>query len=234
VTSYDLGTGINAPRQGWPLNTSHTPRGFAVIGDVLYGGAATSDSPPLGNLFKTSAATGGSLSRVYPTDPSLFSRVFNLAVGSGNVAYFGTDSGTTDKSFLSLQLDGAGAVPTSVPNVGTLRSAPAIGRNDRLYTVNTLGRVEAWTASTMTSQWSADLTLILDAVDASPALDCRRDSSGQGLTDKPLGTLYVGGSSRLFALIVDSAGLDPNAPWPKYQHDARNTGNPATPITNCP
>jgi len=234
VISYDLGTGSNTPRNGWPQTTSHTPRGFAVIGDVLYGGAGTADNPALGNLFKIPAVTGGSISRVYPADTSLFSRVFNLAVGSGNVAYFGSDSGTTDKNLLSLGLDTTGVAPASVPNVGTLRSAPAIGKNDRLYTVNTQGRVEAWTASTLTSQWSADLTLILDAVDASPALDCRRDATGQGLTDKPLGTLYVGGSARLFALVVDSPGLDPNAPWPKFQHDARNSGNPATPITSCP
>ena len=49
-----------------------------------------------------------------------------------------------------------------------------------------------------------------------------------------LGTLYAASGTKLYALIVDSAGLDPMAPWPKFQHDVRNTGNPATPITNCP
>ncbi|WP_232293384.1 hypothetical protein [Stigmatella aurantiaca] len=34
------------------------------------------------------------------------------------------------------------------------------------------------------------------------------------------------------AFIVDSPGMDPSAPWPKDQHDARNTGNPVTPIAN--
>jgi hypothetical protein len=48
------------------------------------------------------------------------------------------------------------------------------------------------------------------------------------------GVLYVPAGGKLYAFVVDSAGLDPDAPWPKYQHDARNTGNPATPITQCP
>ena len=49
------------------------------------------------------------------------------------------------------------------------------------------------------------------------------------------GVLYAATTSgKVFAVIVDSPGLDPAAPWPRYQHDARNTGNPATPITNCP
>ena len=36
---------------------------------------------------------------------------------------------------------------------------------------------------------------------------------------------FANGTGWLMAYIVDSAGLDTSAPWPKYQHDARNTGN---------
>jgi hypothetical protein len=49
------------------------------------------------------------------------------------------------------------------------------------------------------------------------------------------GVLYaVTRGGRLYSLVVDSRGLDTSAPWPKYQHDARNTGNPSTPISSCP
>jgi len=49
------------------------------------------------------------------------------------------------------------------------------------------------------------------------------------------GSLYVGSlSGNMFAVVVDSPGLDSTAPWPKYQHDVRNTGNPTTPIQSCP
>jgi hypothetical protein len=70
--------------------------------------------------------------------------------------------------------------------------------------------------------------------DTSPTLDCQRDAGGAGVTGASTGTLYVVGGTKLYSFIVDSPGLDINAPWPKYQRDARNTGNPATPVTNCP
>ena len=37
-------------------------------------------------------------------------------------------------------------------------------------------------------------------------------------------------------VVIDSRGIDTQAPWPKYQHDPRNTGNSATPLTDfaCP
>jgi hypothetical protein len=58
---------------------------------------------------------------------------------------------------------------------------------------------------------------------------------GCGAFVGPLGVLYVGSvSGSLYALVVDSPGLDSTAPWPKYQHDVRNTGNPTTPIQSCP
>ena len=52
------------------------------------------------------------------------------------------------------------------------------------------------------------------------------------------GTLYVvgNGSGAVYAIIVDSRGLDVSAPWPKFQHDTRNTGNIDTPVIasgNC-
>jgi outer membrane protein assembly factor BamB len=228
VASYDLDSGSS--RVGWPQSTNHQARGLTLLGNTLYGGAGGSDNPPSGSLFKIPTA-GGGLSVVYPATGS--SRVFNLSIGSGNVAYFGAETGS-DKSLASLALDSTGAAPRNSLGAGTLRGAPVVGRNDRLYTLNTEGRVTAWTASTLTPQWSVELVLDLSAVDASPTLDCHRDASGQGLTGRSVGTLYFGGGTRLYALVVDSPGLDPNSPWPKYQHDARNTGNPATPITNCP
>ena len=42
------------------------------------------------------------------------------------------------------------------------------------------------------------------------------------------GILYIAFSSgAVVALIVDSPGLDPTSPWPKYQRTAGNHGNAA-------
>jgi hypothetical protein len=66
-------------------------------------------------------------------------------------------------------------------------------------------------------------SLALGNVVASPTLDCNRI---RGKSTPSSGTLYIATSNGyLVALIVDSHGLDPTAAWPKYQHDASNTGN---------
>jgi hypothetical protein len=228
VTSYDLATDSNAPRTNWPQDTTYLARGLALLGNTLYGGASSSDNPGQGSLFSM-PTTGGPLSIVHPNTP--VSRVFTLAIGSGNVAYFGAETSSANE-LLSLVLTTAGAMPTRAGAVGTLRGAPVVAKNDRLYTLNNQGRVAAWTASTLAPLWEADLPPGSGTADVSPTLDCRRDGAGQAVAG--LGTLYAAAATKLYALIVDSPGLDPNAPWPKFQHDARNTGNPATPITNCP
>lgn len=70
-------------------------------------------------------------------------------------------------------------------------------------------------------------------IEASMNLDCARGSDGGVATGMP-GVLYaVTRSGNVHALIVDSPGLDPAAPWPRYQHDPRNTGNPTTPLPRC-
>jgi len=229
MTSYDLATFSNAPRPGWPQGTGSLTRGIALVGDKLYAGAGNNDNPELGSLFSV-PTTGGAISPVYPGTAS--SRVFNLAIGAGDVAYFGAETATSEE-LVSLRL-GVPDSPTRVAGADTLRAAPALGKNDRLYTLNTQGRISAWAASTLGPLWNVDLQLDLSTKDTSPTLDCRRDAGGAGVAGASTGTLYFAGTTKLYAFIVDSPGLDTNAPWPKYQHDVRNTGNPATPVTNCP
>jgi len=66
-------------------------------------------------------------------------------------------------------------------------------------------------------------------------IDCTRDDTGTAISAP--GVVYVkSGSTSLSAIVVDSHGIDTTAPWPKYQHDPRNTGNVDTPMTDfvCP
>ena len=94
------------------------------------------------------------------------------------------------------------------------------------YTVTSHGSLEARGAD-LSVLWSAQVSTSAN-FRGSPVLDCERDGLGAGV-------LYAAADSGdLIALLVDSRGLDSAAPWPKYQHDVRNTGNPTTPIQSCP
>ena len=229
VTSYDIGPASGSTRAGWPQNTIDFTRALAILDDKVYGATSDTDSPTEGGLFSAPTA-GGAISSVYPAG-SANSRVFNLSIGPNNIAYFGAESTMPTKELLALPLNTPNPQIMRASGVGTLRSAPVVGKNDRLYTLSDAGRVSAWTASTLALQWSLDLTPVLANSFVSPTLDCRRNDTGQPAPGP--GVLYLGAASRLYAFIVDSPGLA-NAPWPKFQHDARNTGNPATPVTNCP
>ena len=78
----------------------------------------------------------------------------------------------------------------------------------------------------------------------SPNIDCTRAASGAPIPGRP-GVLYLVRSSRnlgafregeLFAIIVDSPGLETASIWPKAFHDPRNTNNGATNLAEftCP
>jgi hypothetical protein len=238
ITSYDIASTSNAPRANWPQDTTDFTRGLSILDETVYGGASDTDSPVEGGLFSvpTTIPTSGTITRVYP-EGAVTSRVFNMAIGLNNTAYFGAETATT-KELLALPLGTPSPQITRASNVGTLRGAPVVGKNDRLYTLNDAGRVTAWTASTLAQQWSVDVTPVVTASTVSPTLDCRRNATGQPAAGP--GTLYIAAATKLYAFIVDSPGLETGAPWPKFQRDARNTGNPGgsgtppLPITNCP
>ena len=227
VTSYMPSSQSAQPSSGWPQSLGQVTRGLALSGDRLYGSAASTDNPPREGVFRMSVPSGGTPVQVYPASGT--SRVFNLSLGSNDIAYFGAET-SVGADFVSLNL-GSGS-SEEVSGAGVMRGAPVAGKNGRLYTLDTLGGVTAWTASPLARLWKLELSQELSSRDVSPTMDCRRDTSGNTVAGP--GTLYIAAGTKLFALIVEEPGLDPSAPWPKYQHDVRNSGNPATPITACP
>jgi outer membrane protein assembly factor BamB len=237
LASYSFSSGSNTPRSNWPVTASHVPWGLALLDDKVYGGQASAVNPRAGSLFSAPQSVdvaGTSVSALYPTDGS--ARVFGLSIGRGNIgnekfAYFGTE--TAEASGLARLALEAPTNVQSASSTAAIRATPVLGQNDRLYTVATDGRVSAWAANPLRQLWSTPLTGA-SGVDVSPTLDCNRDNTGNAVPQSLVGALYVAAGTSVYAFIVDSPGMDPNAPWPKYQHDARNTGNPATSITNCP
>ncbi|WP_225413456.1 dickkopf-related protein [Stigmatella hybrida] len=231
LTSYDLSTGANTSRPGWPQSLPVASPGMAVSGENIYVGTGTVNVPSQGGLAKISV-NGGIVETLFPASGG--SRVFNVSIGSGETAYFGAET-SSSQEFRSLQL-GTGTPSVVISSgAGILRGAPVVGRGGNLYTVNTDGEVRAWTPSLATPLWGTKIEPGAgEGTNISPTLDCLRDpASGQAVATN-LGVLYVTAETKVHAFIVDSPGLDPDAPWPKYQHDARNTGNPATPILRCP
>jgi hypothetical protein len=107
-----------------------------------------------------------------------------------------------------------------------LVGTPVAGEGGLFYLATFGGALEVRSAPT-TLNWAGSLGPG-ESFLGSPTLGC-------GPAGASLGVLYVGSTSgSFFAVIVDSRGLDRTSPWPKYQHDVRNTGNPTTPIQSCP
>lgn len=105
------------------------------------------------------------------------------------------------------------------------QGSPLLTNDGLLYLAGANGR--------LTVLRQADLSLVQEfqlpmSAEHALNLDCNRRRP-QSRT----GVLYLSGQYSLLSLIVDSTGLDPNAPWPRYQHDSAGTGNYATPI-GCP
>jgi hypothetical protein len=125
----------------------------------------------------------------------------------------------------------ASAIIAPNPLNSAPRNTPVLGANGFVYAVANNGSVAAVDQSSMGVRWTRGLTGISPAgqVLASATLDCNRERPGSGT-----GIYFFATSTGwLIGYIVDSPGLDPTAPWPKYQHDARSTGNLSV-STGCP
>jgi hypothetical protein len=113
-----------------------------------------------------------------------------------------------------------------------------VGASGKLYVVGSNGVLRALNAATLAEEWRWDGAFLTTAI-SQLNLDINRDVTNPCGTGQP-GVLYVAASSSatttLYAVLVDSAGLDRNAPWPRHQRDPSNTGNPATSLVpwTCP
>ncbi|MBK7863597.1 MAG: hypothetical protein IPJ65_34325 [Archangiaceae bacterium] len=132
---------------------------------------------------------------------------------------------------------------SSRPLSPVYRAPPLLGRGGLLYL---LGRSEV---SARRLDGGADFPLLIPGANGglanSPNLDCTRDDLGRPVPGRP-GVLYFVSSSttvpgevrdvQLYAIVVDSAGIDTTAPWPMALHDPRHTNNAATDLAEfrCP
>jgi hypothetical protein len=224
VTSYAFG--FPTPRTNWPVTPPTVARSLTLVGSDVIGSAASTESVT-GGVFRIPQGGAADVTRLYPAGSTWSSRVFNLAVGSAESAFFGSESTSVEFNRLNLTT----AALRTAASSPAIRTTPVIGQNGTVYTVTTNGLVRAWAAEDLSLRWP--LASALGTVEASPTIDCARDTVGTARAEN-LGVLYVPAGGKLHAFIVDSRGLDTSAPWPKYQRDVRNTGNPDMPLTSCP
>jgi hypothetical protein len=236
VQSYRFGG------SGWTSKPGFTA---PVVGTVVTGLGFSSGDRIVGAAGLPVTGSGGTFSFIR-TDGSGLQRnpgsfagaqpVRNMSIGTGDVLFYGREvTGGGELTAIDLLATSSRA---SVPNAGSFVGAPVLGASNIVYTAAAsgpspgIGEVSAWSMGSLNTIWK--LNDNVGRAEASPSLDCSRNIDGTAAS-VPYGVLYVPSiDGRLYAFVVDSPGLDPSAPWPKYQRDPRNTGNPATPITSCP
>ena len=236
----DASNGAFTAKNGSPLLTNLYPGPLAFVsGHELLGSGLLlgSDGGPdtgqdAGVVFKYSA--DGGLAWIWPSmgRPGA-GTVGAISVGPSTEVYFGASS---PPRLVKLS---NGATTTAMFNtIGTVSGSPALGLQvdggEILYAPTDAGVVYAIDAKTLSEVWRMPPLTGGSSFFTSATLDCARLPDA-GTFDHP-GTLYVFGEAplRLYSLITDSHGLHTEAPWPKYQHDARNSGAAAPNDPLCP
>ncbi|HVE86580.1 MAG TPA: hypothetical protein VND93_27170, partial [Myxococcales bacterium] len=118
-------------------------------------------------------------------------------------------------------------------SLGVATTTPLVGAGGVTYFVGTDNSLHVL-GSNLTTLWSGTSELSV-VVASSPNIDCARTATGAKQPGP--GTLYYGANNgKLYAIIIDNPGIDTTSPWPKYQHDPRNTGSLSTPLSefSCP
>jgi hypothetical protein len=214
----------------WIKNTGWGVSGTALLGDSELGPLAITSSELVASVHPLGVATlktaNGAATALGP-DGGIAGEASGPVVLNGSVVF--ADANNSAPRLWRIQL-GPRTEEASSTN-GPNRAVPLAGADGTLYLVGANGYLDARGPS-LDTLWMSQLVTSGGFL-ASPTIDCVRDG-GVPISAKT-GVLYAASQGgALFAVIVDSPGLDTTAPWPKYQHDIRNTGNPNTPITACP
>jgi len=152
---------------------------------------------------------------------------FGPVIASDTKGYVGASAGLVNVPLANLSNSSL-----LTPGAGG-KASPVLGEGNWLF-VSAGSGFQAWQQGGPSFEWQASDAGI-SAADVPLSIDCTRDDAGTAIPAP--GVVYVkSGSTSLTAIVVDSHGIDITAPWPKYQHDPRNTGNVDTLMTEfaCP
>jgi hypothetical protein len=194
--------------------------------------------PGIGGVFAFDVDAGTTVVNAWPMATTLATPTSGPAVGASGV-YASIRTGTGKVSLVRLgAADGVAQAQSAELATsffsGTGVPTPVLGANGWTYVVDENGSLyvlpSAFSAG-VGADWEAKLpTSVGGTVSASPTLDCDRR-----LPNSHSGVLYIATESGwLVSYLVDSPGLDPAAPWPKYARDSRNTGSFDAGVIGCP
>ena len=217
--------------------------GLALLtGTRVVGGGG---GPGIGRLFAFEVTQGAPdiASNAWPTPTVLSSPTSGPSIGAAGVFAQYRVSGRSNllrvNSSTGVVLAQSTALGGAVQSSFTANGAPtpALGAGNKAYVVDEKGSlfvVPQDFAMSADAAWAVGLPASLSAagvvVTASPNLDCNRRIPGS-----QTGVLYIATETGwLVSYLVDSRGLDPSAPWPKYARDPRNTGSYSASSVVCP
>lgn len=234
-----LRTPWNSTTQQWGSSTSNSTslftQGLVAFGTTIGGGVNTAGVWALKSdgsfAQRVDFVENGSM--VSPAGPAVVAGTLQaprFVFGNNTPALVRVDYGPGDPGTFD------GGVTAAVPPSQAVTTAPVVGANE-VYVVDSRGGVYVYDQA-LGFRWSLVANGVAGSlVDAHPNLDTQRNSAGIKQCGRG-GVLYVpsSGDGALYAFIVDSDGLKQDAPWPRWQHDPANTGNPATPLLDwtCP
>lgn len=215
------------------------PANLFVVGTNLVGGGG-GGGPTVGGVFAflgAGALTGNTVNATPGTDPG------GAAVVGGDtgnpIVFYGDSAGNQRRVVLEPSTPSFGTADAGLLNAAASFAdrAAAVGRDGHLYVVGSDGTLRVLSTASLLEEWRWEAVFPTSMSQLN--LDINRDSMTPCAAGQP-GVLYLAASSgaatRLYAVLVDSAGLDRNAPWPRHQHDPANTGNASTSLSpwTCP
>ena len=163
---------------------------------TVYVGAATGRLPGTGDLFAINP--DGTQKWAFPAADVSSSP----AIGADGTLYVGSSG---DSIIYAINPDGT--QKWAFPTGDNVRSSPAIGTDGTVYVGSNDNNLYAINPDG-TQKWAFP--------------------TGGNVSPPAIGadgTLYVGsGDGNLYAINGSSGGLSPDAPWPKFSHDVKNTG----------
>ena len=184
---------------------------FATTGEILSSPAIASD----GTIYVGSL--DGMLYAITDEGTQKWSFLANghiissPAIGSDGTIYGGVmNFQLADIQFYAITDEGDHGNLKWTEYLGVLQSSPAIGSDGTIYAGGAYGRL--WAITDEGTQGSLEWFEIEAHVEGSPAIG----------TD---GTIYVGASDGYLYAFDHGTGVGlADSPWPKFHHDARNTG----------